>query len=58
VGKGALWLALVSGDGELLLVLKGGAGLSASMVVLVGGGVGEEEGMGGTGGWIGPSYYS
>ena len=46
VGKGALWLALVSGDRELLLVLKGGAGLSASMVVLAGVGVaaGEEEG--------------
>ena len=44
VGEGAL--ALVSGDGELLLVLKGGAGLSASMVVLAGVGVaaGEEEG--------------
>ena len=41
VGEGALaWLALVSRDGELLLVLNGGAGLSASMVVPVG----EEEG--------------
>ena len=55
VGEGALWLALVSGDEELLLLLKGSAGPSASLVVLVGGGI-EEEVMGGMGGWIGPSY--